>query len=610
MGLAKKILTVFICLQLVWVPMARASGSGQANLLMLASVLIAPQVLKQCKSKPSAWIFLGTTGFFLVSELANSGKYKVNIKSIGTDYTDSPDVDTAGSNKQIEALDAAAESSERAAKAADARSKNFSIAALGFAAAGAAAGVEGYLAMPGTNPSVPPPRDCIKPGEQGTCDRGACQKSSPASDWVNPDDAPTGAVPMKVPSRFWRLLGELLIPSVAAYMTQAVIGSAGSPFTGGYAGAASTAMNNAIGGGIQSGIQGVMGDSVWGTIKELLSGVTDMLKGALNDGFKRALIFGAYGALAALAASKTSSDAKSFRKRAEEYRKQAAKMRRRLRLGGGMNSGKLQYIPTKPRSGTSSSSSASSANFGSTNDPCVVRKQGQHPQIDSTCACRKNNSCMKQSMPKVDYPTEFSSAASTLNEAGGLLSEYANKAYNGDMSGASGLAESRLARTAAKVDRLKKQLWKMAGNHYKKHTGKGLDGSRLEAGYVSRLKKSINGGFRKLSSADRARLTALSPSLTNGPSLSDEKGSSQKNLVAKASGNKMVTGGGGATKSRLRGFESLEVPLEEEGDQQEVAEPASEMEKQDFAGNIIHNNPGESIWNVISQRYIRSFLSK
>ena len=615
----KKFLTIFLCFQLVFVPVARAeSGSFQANTLMFASVLAAPFVLKQCYMKPSAWMFIGTSAFFLVSELTNSTSHKEDMEKMKKRVENSK---KGGMEEQIEALEAAAEASDRSAKSAKTRSRNFTIAAVGYGAAAAAALAEALLAMPGTS-STPP--GCILPDQGNVCTEGACQQpDGVASGWGGGGIGNTNTIgdnnkvtvennvyifnndpnvmgmddfspdtfkdlsPPKIPSGSIQNIWNWLIPAVSAQVDATK--AAASTGTG--------------------GMREIFGNS-WKWIKEKFNRVSRFISKALNNGFNRAIIFGAFAAIATWAALSTASDAGKYKDQAREYRDLAEKMRRRLALSKGLSTGKTVPVPTAPKvSGTSSS--LSGPQFGNTNDPCVVGKSGQYPRLDPACACAKKDSCKETKFPKVSYPTEFAAAAATLNGAGNLVGDYANKIYRGDVSGAANLADSRLSRTAAKVKRLKGKLWKMAANQFKKQ-GKSFDGNRLEDQYANRLKNALSKDFKKLSASDGKRLASLSPAFVAGPSL-EKKG---KKSVAKSSAvAAKMTGGAGAQRKRSRvalsGFQAIDSDDDEANAFEEVSAEPVEMDDKPFGNNIVHNNKsGRSIWKIITERYVRSFNNK
>ena len=554
-----KILILLICFHLIHAPVARAKASVHA--LMFASALAAPMVLKQCKKKISAWIFLGSAGFLLATELMNSKKHKEDSKAVEVDLKSQD-----ASEKQIEALEAAAAAADKAADAADKRSKNFKIAAMGFAAAAAAALVEAFLSKPGTAPGKTPP--CIRPNN-GICDTGACQASGGGS-------VPTELEVTKVENgwRNWfKNFGEWWLPSAHAMNMKSLVAPA-------------------------------MGIGAWFLIKKRFPKAQAFINKTLNNGFKRAAVFGAFAGLAFLASRSTKKDAEELRKRAKTYRDLAAKMRRRLGLKAGMNTGTLQYIPPVQKSSTSGKGDGDT-DLVKVDASCVVGKTGQFPQVDENCLCKKDNSCKKTTLPKANIP-ELPNAATSLNEASNLLKDYSDKTYSGDLSGAAQVSDASISRAAAKVNRLKKKLWDLSKKHAQKNGEKFVEGSLLEKAYTSRLKKAINSDFRGLSSKDKADLAAMAPTFMNDPTSKPISSSSKKS--ESSSVVQATTGGkGGRQGVALSDFDLIEdnaekVALDEQGGEGNVTVQA------DFADKSVNSNREQSIWKVISGRYYKLYF--
>ena len=544
-GILAKILTCIISFHLVCAPVAEAkSKNTKVNILMIATAVAAPLVLIQCKKKISTWIFLGTAAYFLATELSGSKKQKDDSGKILDKYKGK-----GASEKQIEALESAAKGTERAAKEADDRSKRFKMVGMGFGAAAAAALVEAFLATKGTAPKKKPP--CILPDkETGDCTKGSCGG------------------------------GGVDIPSI------------GGTFSSSDTEENEVDTNNALS---------------WGGVKSFFSKAWNSIKKAIDNGYIRAAIFGALAGLAFMASSGTKKDAEKLGKRAKHYRDLAAKMRRRLGLEKGLSQGQLQYIPPVSKQASAPEKSKPVAT-GNQEGSCVVGAPGQYPQEDPTCACKKNNSCKKAELPKVNYP-QFTGVSSDLNEVGALLKGDADKVYSGDLSETGNISDAKLSKLAAKVDNVRKRLWGLAENEFKKR-GKKMNGALLEEAYGARLKRAINSDFNKMSAADKGRLAAISPAFLNGtvtPKESDVK----KVMTSPQTKNELV-GGGSMARSGSKALGGIEFLGAEETVEEVIEEGPGKEESytsdKDIKDKAVHKGSDRSIWKIISIRYLKSFF--
>ena len=626
--IVNRILIFLICFNLMGVSAVRASIGGKnaaANVLMFASALAAPNVLMQCKKKPSAWIFLGSAGYFLASELLSSKKHKEDSQAIKVDL-ESKD----SSEKQIEALEAAAMAADRAGKAADTRAKNFMMAAMGFGAAAIAAVVEGYLAHPG---SIPKPPGCIRPDpETGACTMGACQpvkKTQPKGSQLG-NQAPPSSVPgdnvninlnldlnsifsdeemnffemmdQEDFDFFGRIDGSLTPNMGAVAKLEGWLESVGQWWM--------PSAHAFLGGGMMGKmIAPTMGVGAWYLIKKKFPKAQGIINKALNNGYKRGAVFGGFAALAGFASGSTKSDAKKLKERAKVYRRLAAKMRRRLELKKGMNAGSLQYIPPVATKAGGTPGDSPVVAVGEETS-CVVGKPGQYPRIDSSCACKKNNSCKKAVLPKVNYP-ELPEAEVALNEVGILLKDHADKTYSGNLSGSAKVSDASISRSAAKINRLKKKLWNLASDRLKRG-GKKVELSRMQNAYAVGLKKAINSDFQKLSAKDKKELASLSPSFMNGPSLAKGTQSPPPRDLKKTSSAKVRTGEGkgllkGGKAVALKGFDFLEASGEDGSSEPNQADEPENTAEKGFVDKGIDKNRERSIWKTLSNRYFKLF---
>ena len=542
-----KILTFLIVFHLVGAPVAQAKNAT-ANILMIGTAVAAPAVLMQCKTKPSAWIFLGTAGYFLASELFGSKKQKDDSGAILEEYKGKE-----ASEKQIEALEAAADSAERAAQEGDKRSKRFKMVALGYAAAAAAALVEAYLAMPGSSPKPP---GCIRPDtETGACTKGSC-------------------------------------------------GGVGGAAAGAATGIGATQAGKA-GDGLRGGAANPSKPLSWGGVTSMFSKAWGWIKKTIDSGITRGAVFGAMGAMALLASSGTKKDADTMRKQAKHYRDLAAKMRRRLGLEKGLSEGTIQYIPPVGGQATAPREESKEAFGGS----CIVGAPGQFPQEDPTCACRKTNTCKKAALPQVDYP-QFTGVASDLNEVGALIKKDADKVYSGDLAGAGNLSDATLSQAAAKVGNIKKRLWNLAEKKLNKQGGKKMNGALLEQAYGSRLRRAINSDFNRLSAAGKSQLAAISPAFVNGDPQPQQGG--EKGKAASTANNNTLAGGGGINSAGNKGLGGMEFLAGDEKEEmvEEVPQEETGDPNKDIPDKAVHKGEERSIWDILSIRYLKSFFSR
>ena len=200
---------------------------------------------------------------------------------------------------------------------------------------------------------------------------------------------------------------------------------------------------------------------------------------ALNNGYARAAIFGAFGAMGMVASSMAKKGAKTLKDRATHYHNLAQAMDERLKETEEGEGGEEEADPENndddeegedrgvELTDRTVSTTTNTRRSETENSACFVGVPGQQfPSLDPSCQCRKRNKCLKAKIPLADFKNVDPSINDSLNSASGILRTEANNLYSGKNS-AGTVSDKALAQMASRMKRIKKKMGKLLRNKLK-----------------------------------------------------------------------------------------------------------------------------------------------
>lgn len=216
---------------------------------------------------------------------------------------------------------------------------------------------------------------------------------------------------------------------------------------------------------------------------------------AKEHGIARAVVFAAFSAIAFTSASQIQKAADMLTERADAYAKLRNKLLQiqtnRLRIGTGKGETAISVVPMKTKK-------------LELKEPSNCFTGGKYQgNPDPKCSCRKNNSCKKMEIPKVDFngmniSPLLSSSLNTLGTAGDGL-------YSGN-SGAFTLATDNLNGKSIGLRKLLKDRVAQANQLRKKQGKKPYDFDKNVSNMIKKIKNGANATYAGLSKAQKASL--------------------------------------------------------------------------------------------------------
>lgn len=571
-------------------------GYSAQQITLFALAFTVPVLYITCRSKISAWIFGGAAALYLLMEIMAYKEYKASSEAmeIRKDAT---------TETQIESMKKAAEQTDEAAAAAEKKAGYAKMAAMMFAAASVAAFIELAMSM---NPARPDYHLCsTADAGDGEEFKNYAQNKNENFKLLNQQISLTekSADTMMVYKEWTNYFdGEISSPSIQEYESMTSLfeeDTEENTMKTALLGYTEMAMNfvfpkaEAANSMVAAGLGGVAS-----AIVLLATPVTaKTLAIPIESGLGRGITFGIFAGVAGIAAKQIGDAGKSLRKRAEQYRGLGARMSAVM-----LEDGQVKSDPLTVETGVVGIKKVTGTNGEGKN--CYQTKSGQ-TEYDQGCKCRKNNTCKKSKIPKVDFGSFDPSG--TLASSSSLFNAGADGYYSGDY-GAAGVANNGLSKNAAKISRLRDSLKNHLNKVQAKVGKKPIDFDGLESKIKGRMLKAIDKAFKNSSSKDQATLMAIAAPLARSTDDIKVADKALKKPALKLAGSSVSLNSKGKKKSA---FEGIDFDMgDEEGDAESKVETFDEGDDEiadlDITRDDISSNRDADIFKLITTRYMKT----
>ncbi len=592
-----------------------ASALTLSSLSLFGAGVVAPMYVTWCSNQPSAWVFAGTAAIYVGSEFVNWSKYKSAsdraMKAfLGVDK-----------NEQINSLTAAEKQTREAANAAKRKSLFAKMAAAGFGAASAIALAEQFQFW----------------GNGGAC-AGAGSFSIPFTNnyqiidnqlfnqqVLALDNSQSDANALMIYHQMMNLVqGKVSSPSYRDYQRSielfdhnqtlgikaglmvAFEGIRHMALSQAHAGFGDNQLEKA---GIALGLAGsaaivIWQDAVYGALPEWAQKIT-------KSGFTRAAVFGAHSAVAMLAAGQITDAKEKLEKRANQYELLVQQLKQ---MGeGSMNTGSGTEIKVGTSEVNEFQSPANDVAFNSMDGAsCFIQNSKNETLADSTCSCKKTNSCKQAEIPQVEF--KGFSLPGAMNRTLTGLKQAGNSLYAGKYLEASTSAGSVL-NNAAGVNKMQEALVKKINERLAKNGKKAVDFEKTKKNYANQFNRAIEKSLNSMKPSDALAIRSLANGTSGSDSLAQEpiakKDESGKIVVTPAKSDGAGTGSATDNAKASDPFAGMNFEVAANGVDQNAAAAAESgadegYEYGDKDGEQISDKPGVSLFNLISNRYLKT----
>ncbi len=312
-----------------------------------------------------------------------------------------------------------------------------------------------------------------------------------------------------------------------------------------------------------------------------------------ESGIYRAYIYSLFSAIGFVASSNIKSAAEELDKRAKQYRNLSQSLKLYAR-GGVKVGGRPQFINQQAVSRSiKNSNNTASSNQSS----CITGAPGQLRR-DPNCLCKRANNCKSPKVPKIDFKNF--GAAGIINNPLGLFKSSATSLFGGDLKGAQTSAAG-VSKSAGQLNRFRQRIIKKINQDRKSHSKGPIDFEKEEGRVAKAFSSVIQKGLGSLSPKQARELANISPTL---PPEKKDKRLTLKSLNKVGPSLKSIK-----AERTSRGNFGFLLDDDNEEDLQEMIDPndiASGMQENQFIDSDIRNRPDQSIFRVITTRYMKS----
>lgn len=593
-----------------------SSALTLSSLSLFASGIIAPMYVTWCSNQPSAWIYAGTAGIYVGSEFVNWGKYKNASDRIMKAFINQD------RNSQIESLSSAEKQTREAANAAKRKALFSKLAAAGYGAAAAVALMEqlqfwnangacagaGSFSLPFTQNrfNIDPSQFIAhsKAIENSTSDINSLMLYQQFFNLVQDKRSSPGLreyrqAQVVLEKQNWGIKSGLLI---------ALDGLQNIAFTKGIAGFGENQMEKA---GIALGLAGSAALVLWqdSVLKILPKWVETVSK----SGYTRAAVFGAHSMVAMVASAQISDAQKKLEQRANQYQQLVQQLKQ---MGEGTattgQGTEIKLGTSEVNEFKSPETDLAFQDMGETS--CFVQNSKNETLADSTCSCKKTNSCKQAEIPKVEF--KGFSLPGSMNKTLAGLKQAGNSLYSGKYLEASAGAGS-VVNNAAGVGKMEDALLKKINERLAKEGKKTTDFNKAKNNYAKRFNSAVGQSLNSMKPSDALVIRQMSNGTSGTEKLEegviakkDENGKIVITPAKEAVANSGSKSDGSSTQDPFNGlnFEEANGVASTAGQNAAGAAATNDegYEYGDQDGEQISDKPGVSLFSLISNRYLKT----
>lgn len=596
-----------------------SSALTLSSLSIFASGVMGPMYVMWCSNQPSAWIYAGTAAIYVGSEFVNWSKYKDASNRVMQAFLGQE------VNSQIESLTSAEKQTREAANAAKRKALFAKLASAGYTAAAAVALME-QLQFWGAGGMCSGPVREISPIGTGGFSIAQSELDIIKTSSHQIANAKNDLNALMIFNQFKNTIeGKMHSPTLSQYhdsskfltstpemsgikagLLLAFKGIEASIFTNAQAGFADNKLEKA---GIFLGLAGAAAVYMWG---EKIAENLGLSNAVTKSGYSRAAVFGAHAAVALVAGTQITEAQKKLDARADQYHQLAMQLKQ---MGEGtVTTGTTTDLSNSTDKVNEESSMDNNLAFSDLqNSNCFVETSKNETLADSTCSCKKTNSCKQVKMPEVEFkgismPSSLSRSLSGIKQTG-------NSLYSGDYLEASTNANGVLNNAAA-VGKLQDALVKKINERLTKEGKKAVNFNRAKSTIAGSFNRATAKSLKNMKASDALAVRQMALGTNGEEKLADatSKGSSeeQSKLAVTAAKDQAQGAQGEATTGATDPFGNLNFEVADGANAAQVnkGETAANTEEGyeygDKEGEQISDKPGVSLFSLISNRYLKT----
>lgn len=545
-------------------------------LQMIVIGAMAPNIISLCGDQKSTYVYGAGALYYVAMEIINMGEFKKGSEQEMVYYTD------GDHDKQIEALNAAADETEKAAKAAHKKADLSRNAAIVYAVAAIVALAEG-MEWFGLNSAC----------KGSTASLDIFQNNSQKFTQCNENSFPDYVAFSDGEKYFSSKEDIQLNPEPGIELMSKHVAKAKEEDKSAMEKALNLLFPEAQANkGTISGLVGGVAAAIL-VVTVLKEAMTKLLQASFApNGFMRAGWYAGFGAIGLIASGQIRKAADDLDDRADQYRELAKRLQHHsegIKLEGGSQAINMAFAKKSIRD----------TEVAEEKNACFTGTPGNLAR-DPDCLCKKANNCKKAEIPTLNLG-EFGGGG-IVSEPLSMFGNSANSLYSGDLTG----AQTASAGLGSFAGRLGKARRVMMDKFNKKQKAAGKPTFDLENHSKNAQKafsKLLQKGIQSLSPEQAKALTNMAPPKPSG-----------KKKDKKVAGKKKATGvvaGQAAPQGNKQGGFGFSLDDDEEG---EIAEGgiipddlAANMDSADMFEGDISDRADEDIFKIITTRYLKSY---